>query len=199
MHREQVICQGCGTQFEAHLRSRAYCSTICKILRRAAAGVLGECLVCKSVYWNEPYEAGLSREEFVKNHEACRMAVLDREGRPDDCRCVECKTRKEITTALSVPPSARKRQGRTYRKHRQLVLDRDKYMCQICWLPTDPDVSPLDDRYPTLDHISSVGLYDGNDEPDNLRTAHRWCNLMLGDDGFAREELVRASAQLKFS
>lgn len=198
MYRERVNCEGCSVSFEAHLRSRAYCCDLCKVLRRAAASSLGLCYICQSVYWNEPYEAGKSRAEFVKDHEACRRAALDSGGRRDDCRCVDCKKRKDITTALSVPPSRRKRQGRTYRKHRQLVLERDKYICQICWIPTDPDARPLDDRYPTLDHISSLGFYGGDDEPGNLRTAHRWCNLMLGDDGYSREELVRASAQSRF-
>lgn len=100
---------------------------------------------------------------------------------------------------MNTAPSRRKRQKRTYRKHRQFVLDRDKYICQVCKLPTDPEARPLDDRYPTLDHISSIGFYGGDDEPENLRTAHRWCNLMLGEDGFASEELVRDAAQIKFT
>ncbi|MEV4988452.1 HNH endonuclease [Pseudarthrobacter sp. LMD1-1-1.1] len=66
-------------------------------------------------------------------------------------------------------------------------------------LPTDPEARPTDDRYPTLDHIESIGLFDGGDDPENLRTAHRWCNLMLGEDGYSNEEAVRVSARLRFA
>jgi 5-methylcytosine-specific restriction endonuclease McrA len=134
-----------------------------------------------------------------EQHESCRKAILDREGRDDACRCVGCKTRKGITEKLSVPPSVRKRGVDGHSKHRKFILDRDRYVCQICGLPTDPEARPSDDLYPTLDHVESVGLYGRNDEPDNLRTAHRWCNIALSDGSDVDEELVRASAQIKFS
>jgi 5-methylcytosine-specific restriction endonuclease McrA len=199
MYREQVTCKGCGTEFEAHLRSRDYCSNICKLLRRAAAGTLGTCYVCHSVYWNEPYAAGQSRADFEKEHEVCRRTVLDREGRDDACRCGECKKRKGITEVLSVPPSVRKRGVSRHSKHRRFVLDRDGYVCQICGLPTDPEARPSDDRYPTLDHIASIALCGRDDEPDNLRTAHRWCNIVLSDGSYLNEDLVRTSALIKFT
>lgn len=198
MYREQLQCKGCGIEFEAHLRSRDYCSNLCGVFRRAAAGMYARCLFCHSDFWKEPYEAGQSRAEFAKEHEVCRRAALDQGGRDDACRCVECKRRKGIIDALSVPPSARRRSGSRHSKHRKFVLDRDGYVCQICGLPTDPEARPSDDRYPTLDHISSIAFYGGDDEPDNLRTAHRWCNIMLGDDGFSREKLVRESAVIRF-
>ncbi|WP_420713969.1 HNH endonuclease [Arthrobacter sp. H14-L1] len=204
MFREQVTCKGCGTEFEAHHPSRTYCCGQCSVyFSMVSSGPLMStdfaiCPHCKEALSPGAYEAGTSRAEFVKNHEACRKAALDLGGRPDDCRCRECKARKGITTVLSVPPSARKRGTGRHTKHRQFVLDRDRYVCQICGLPTDPQARPSDDLYPTLDHISSIALYGGDDEPDNLRTAHRWCNSMLGDDGFSREELVRESALVRF-
>jgi hypothetical protein len=197
-----VICKGCGTQFESHQSSRIYCCKLCWFLLKSASlsfttGVLGTCQHCKSLLTREAYDSGVSVPDFLNEHEACRRALLDRGGRPDDCRCRECKKRKEITTALSVPPSARKRGARTHQKHREVVLERDEYMCQICFLPTDADARVQDDRYPTLDHILSVAL-GGDDEPDNLRTAHRWCNIMVGDAGLVNDELVRDAAQRKF-
>lgn len=199
MIREQVTCKGCAVEFESHHRGRDYCSTICKVMRRAAAARLGTCWGCDAAYWPGPYEAGQSRPDFTKAHEACRRNLLDEKGRPDDCLCGECKSRKGITTALTVPPSARRRRAASrHSKHRKFVLTRDNYVCQICGLPTDPGARPNDDRYPTLDHISSIAAYGGGDEPENLRTAHRWCNTMLGDDGFGHEEQVCAVAQEKF-
>lgn len=200
MIREQVVCKGCGVEFESHHRGRDYCSTICKIMRRAAATMtLPVCWGCKAEYWPDAHEAGQSRADFAQEHQSCRRAFLDKAGRPDNCRCAECKRRKGITDVLSVPPSQRQRSAASrHSKHRKLVLERDAYVCQICGLPTDPAARPTDDRYPTLDHIESIALFGGGDDPGNLRTAHRWCNVMLGEDGYAREEEVRAVAQQKF-
>jgi hypothetical protein len=200
MIREQVTCKGCGVVFESHHRGRDYCTTICRVIRSAAGGAWGTCIVCNTAYRPGPYEAGKSRTDFVKEHEVCRRTLLDEGARPDDCRCVECKRRKGITTTLTVPPSVRKRRAASHHsKHRKFILERDNYICQVCGLPTDPEARPTDDRYPTLDHISSFAGYGGGDEPENLRTAHRWCNLMLGDNGFVVEESVRASARERFA
>ncbi|WP_454699922.1 HNH endonuclease [Arthrobacter humicola] len=98
----------------------------------------------------------------------------------------------------AVPPSVRQRGLRTYSRHREHVLDRDKYICQICWLPADPSAKQTDDRYPTIDHILSVA-FGGDDEPDNLRTAHLWCNVMVGDAGLVNDELVRTGTRKRFS
>ncbi|MGO4230419.1 HNH endonuclease [Arthrobacter sp. YAF34] len=133
----------------------------------------------------------------MKNHEGCRKAALDLGGRPDDCLCTDCKRRKGVTTVRSVPPSARNRQGRTYAKHKLFVFERDDYICQICRLPTDPAARPSDDRYPTVDHIFPVAL-GGDDEVDNLRTAHRWCNIAVTDGASAYDDQVRELAQKKF-
>ncbi|MFJ6155762.1 HNH endonuclease [Pseudarthrobacter sp. NPDC092184] len=169
-------------------------------MRSAAAGQIGTCLVCQGSYWDGPHAAGRTHEEFVADHETCRRTILDREGRPDDCLCRECKARKGVTTTQSVPPSARKRnKGRTYSKHRQLVFERDNFTCQVCLLPTDPGARPTDDQYPTLDHIFSLAL-GGDDDPDNLRTAHRWCNLALSSEGgLVYDQQVREAALRRFS
>lgn len=200
MIREQVICKGCGVEFVSHSRSRDYCSTMCKLMRRAAANSLGTCLVCQATYWSGPREAAQSRADFAKEHEACRRALLDREGRSDNCRCAECKLRKGISDVLSVPPSAGKRGSSSgHSKHRRSVLARDSYVCQICGLPTDPNARPSDDKYPTLDHIASIATFGRDDDPENLRTAHRWCNIMLGDGLYADAETVGAAARTRFS
>lgn len=99
-------------------------------------------------------------------------------GRRDDCNCGDCKKRKGITRPEPLKPARRRRRPTKHSIHRQAVLERDRYMCQICGLATDPDASPSDDTYPSLDHIIGVWVY-GDDEQDNLRTAHRWCNSAL--------------------
>lgn len=148
--------------------------------------------------WVESEAAGHPQSDFVKQHAACRKAMLDRYGRSDDCLCTHCKRRKGVTAVRSIPPSARKRQGRTYAKHKRVVFERDNYICQICQLPTDPAGRPSDDRYSTLDHIFPVAL-GGDDELDNLRTAHRWCNIAVGAGASGYDEWAREVAQEKFS
>lgn len=70
------------------------------------------------------------------------------------------------------------------------MLERDDFVCQICGLPTDPDASPSADTYPTVDHIIRV-VDGGEDDLDNLRTAHKWCNTAssasIFGDGWVRE------------
>ncbi|MHC6592914.1 HNH endonuclease [Arthrobacter sp. C152] len=169
-------------------------------MRRAAAASSGFCYGCGVYRWAEVSGAGQSRADFVAEHEVCRRSILDKRGRSDNCRCAECKRRKGITDVLSVPPSVRKRGSSSgHSKHRKFVLERDNYVCQVCGLPTYPNARLSDDQYPTLDHIASVAVFGRDDDPENLRTAHRWCNIMLGDGMYADAEAVGAAARTRFS
>lgn len=78
-------------------------------------------------------------------------------------RCLRCsRGRRRITPAV-----------------RLAVHERDGWLCQLCGELTEPDSDQKTPWYPTLDHIVAVSL-GGTDEPDNLRTAHRWCNGVRG-------------------
>lgn len=61
------------------------------------------------------------------------------------------------------------------------VYRRDGLVCQICLEPCDPNAESSSDWYPSLDHIvpRSKG---GSHNLENLRTAHRWCNAVRGDE-----------------
>lgn len=75
---------------------------------------------------------------------------------------------------------------------RALVYGRDELICQICLEPTDPSASPSSDWYPSLDHVvpRSKG---GSDRQDNLRTAHRWCNAVRGDESYYTDADLRVA------
>lgn len=192
MIREQVTCKGCGVLFESHQRNRLYCTLRCRYGYLGALG--GFCSPCKTRS-GEMSLFGVDQFGFAGEHEACRRELLDSAGRDDDCRCVDCKKRLGITVSAPKRPATSKRRVTSHHKYRQLVLERDGYICQICGLPTDPTLRPADDRFPTLDHIIEVS--DGGlDEPDNLRTAHRWCNSAR--NGVFGEEWVAARAQEMF-
>lgn len=68
---------------------------------------------------------------------------------------------------------------------RRQVYERDNWICQLCMDPVDPAAHTHSDWYPSLDHIapqSSTTVPDHS--PENLRTAHRWCNAIRGDDRY---------------
>ncbi|WP_373427668.1 HNH endonuclease [Arthrobacter sp. B2I5] len=161
---------------------------------------LGTCVQCKEQLPIE-YSIGLYRSEpgtplgdFPAQHVACRALFLEEVGREDDCRCAECKKRKDIADAL---PKKGQRRATFHGKHRQTVLERDNFICQICGLPTDPEASPSADLYPTLDHVIRV-IDGGDDDPDNLRTAHKWCNTTLSATIMFGEDYVRERAHARF-
>lgn len=72
---------------------------------------------------------------------------------------------------------------------RRIVFERDAWVCRLCSEPTEPDSDYLSDWYPTIDHIvpRSKG---GADEVSNLRTAHRWCNSVRGDETYYTADVL---------
>lgn len=197
MYRAQVVCKGCESIFESHQKSRLFCCYSCKLALRFAK--LGSCVHCKKTVPFE-YTIGLYRNEsgtplgdFPAQHVACRQIFLEEVGREDDCRCAECKRRKDIADSI---PQTGQRRPTFHGKHRETVLGRDDFVCQICGLPTDPQAGPSADKYPTLDHIVRV-IDGGNDDLDNLRTAHKWCNTALSSS-ILGEDWVRERAHARF-
>lgn len=70
-------------------------------------------------------------------------------------------------------------------KVRQAIYVRDRWTCQLCMEPVDPDLPPSDVWAATLDHIEcqSWALIPDH-SPSNLRLAHRWCNSVRGDESY---------------
>lgn len=66
------------------------------------------------------------------------------------------------------------------RRDRLALYDRDGYNCHICGESTSREYESSDPWSPTLDHLVPRAL-GGGDEPDNLATAHLWCNSVRGD------------------
>lgn len=62
-----------------------------------------------------------------------------------------------------------------YRQHRDAVIERDGWFCQICFLPVSSSLAPHDDWAFSIDHEIPVAE-GGGDDLHNLRAAHRWCN-----------------------
>lgn len=104
--------------------------------------------------------------------------------------CAQCGVR--FSTARKTKYCAdpcRRRAGRIARKvaggkfkltfaARESIYERDGFDCHLCGHP----VADVDDPHPwapTLDHLVPRSL-GGTNDPENLRTAHRWCNSVRG-------------------
>lgn len=76
---------------------------------------------------------------------------------------------------------------------RAMIYARDGWTCQLCMEPVDRNAHHLDDWAPSLDHIEpqSAALVPDH-TPENLRTAHRWCNAIRGDGSRTESMLLFA-------
>lgn len=65
------------------------------------------------------------------------------------------------------------------------IYERDDWTCQLCFEMVEPDADPTSDWFPSLDHVEcqSWALVPDH-SPANLRTAHRWCNSVRGDESY---------------
>lgn len=210
--REEA-CRGCGVTFWSHLRSVVYCCQACSFLSPLLRRPDPHCYLCgSSIETLDPTSGeALTREQywevhpkFELTHRACLRAAVDRdEGEARrKCRCKSCqRERAALSPAENLPsrPSRKKRRrvaSPTYLRNRLAVLERDSWICQICDLPLARDAAVIDDLYPQVDHIMPLAA-GGNDEQDNLRAAHRWCNWALGDSQMDRD--VRVAAHARFA
>lgn len=81
---------------------------------------------------------------------------------------------------------------------RASIYSRDGWECQICFEPVQPGADYLSDWYPTLDHIVPQSRSEGPDHSfENLRTAHRYCNLVRGANPLSEDFSIRRKALLK--
>lgn len=117
---------------------------------------------------------------MVKERDGVTLRVKYR--KTPDVHCAECGDRLRFGGG-GAPAGIEPRCLRCSRRRahipaavRREVYDRDGLVCQLCDEPTEPDSPPMSDWHPTLDHIVMVSE-GGSDHVDNLRVAHRWCNV----------------------
>lgn len=107
----------------------------------------------------------------------------ERRGVPvEDQVCVKCG--EPLKTSYfhdDVEPMHRRCRGNVSVSDsvRRAIHERDHWACHLCGESTEPESGVYDDWYPTLDHVipRSKG---GDDSMENLKTCHRWCNLVRG-------------------
>jgi 5-methylcytosine-specific restriction endonuclease McrA len=69
---------------------------------------------------------------------------------------------------------------REYRKRRLLVLQRDRWICQICHKSIDPNLKMPHPGSATVHH--TIGKRYG-DQMEQMVAAHWLCNLKIGEPG----------------
>jgi len=86
---------------------------------------------------------------------------------------------KEKTFANSHRYRARKISAFLEDVDRQVVLDRDGWICQICGLPIDPGAKSLDPMSKSIDHRVPL-VHGGLHSYENCQASHLFCNLSKG-------------------
>lgn len=165
------------------------------------------CVVCKtenpdqiSIWLTSDVRAEAERIglAFAEAHQPCRRARVDTIGRLTACWCAPCSRARgeDIQRISSQPYKATRVISPEFRKNRQLVMERADWTCEICDLPLNREATPFDDLAPVADHI--IPLRDGGtDDFDNLRAAHRWCNLRR-ESGFGLDQEIFEDARVRF-
>lgn len=201
-----IECRGCGAGFQHHSVTVAYCSGDCRLRYRAAAKS-GFCCICGArqstglIFSFSPEQRRVQEEEllvFASEHRICRRELLEEEGRVLSCSCKKCCAAEGLQFVQRTPWKTGSARSSNYVKHAETVFNRDGYTCQICDLMTLPATRPTDEMHPVLDHVDQV-RDGGSDAIDNLRTAHRWCNIEREHPVWGDDQTVKVSAQARFA
>lgn len=195
--RKRRSCQVCGGEYNATYAEQRTCSRACgaqvrrrrggyKRKRKPITGVqlsmlVQQCQRCESPFlgWGkrsicyecpsrfkpkppEHLECGVCRSPFVSAYRRTRGS------RPTRYCSKRCR-------ALAY--GGRFKVGY---QERMALYKRDRHVCHICLLRTWTHVDSAHNWAPTLDHLVPRSRGGGN-EPTNLATAHRWCNVMRSD------------------
>jgi HNH endonuclease. len=174
-------CAECGSEFPRKNSRQKFCSDKCRY-RQKDRGRSIDCAAC-----GKPMLRGGKHVEGLSVHMSCRGG----HGSPGEyakgCRCVECLAGNskrwstyrqkyfaehgEFPDRLWIDPELR-----------IALHERDDWTCQLCHEPVDREAATLDRLAPTLDHIVPRSHQIVPDHsPQNLRTAHRWCNSVRGN------------------
>jgi hypothetical protein len=143
------------------------------------------CVECRPIHKKQLYEA--SRLRFAATVAArpprtCGYCgtLFKGHGRRKFCSR-KCYVRQSKPNEAEWIRTKYKVSRREWNSLRLKVFNRDQYLSYICGEATDPSAGLNDDRYPNAEHVvpASVG---GPTSMDNLRCAHRSCNMEKARD-----------------
>lgn len=172
------ICAHCAQDFEGR-KGQRYCDSRCQ--RQANLGIDPN---------SPPRTKRARKSDFRRRAErTAAKALAGTSGRGRvfvQGNCIMCHTAYVSPGAASRYCSKECRALNRKRVHglsmleRLAIFERDDWTCQICGEHADWTLHHTSDWYPTLDHIIPRS-HGGGHEPENLRTAHAWCNSVRGD------------------
>lgn len=194
-----AVCVMCGNRFHTRMPSVAkYCSTVCKeTARKVPCTSCGEpmwfgttlsatptCLPCRRARptYRGRRRRGKRESGVIETWECAGCGVECTRPATKGQRpkwCAECRLLSRDWVPVRV---------------RREVYVRDGWACWLCEEPVDRELIGTHSEWrPSLDHVvpRSKG---GTDDPENLRLAHLWCNVVRNDERAYSPEDFRVSA-----
>ena len=163
-------CAHCGTNFVLKSAAQIYCSSKC-------SGAAGWARRREKLGWVS-YEETQSKDRYCERcGKEYRSPYLSRVHCSDFCRDADADDRRKSR-------GTKLYHGWISKFVRLKIYERDNYICWLCNEPVDRDADPQkDDWAPSLDHVVPRSR-GGSHDPENLRTAHRWCNSVRSDNDY---------------
>lgn len=200
------FCEVCVSEFEPTGRHSYYCSTACLRVARADRARSTACRMCgrpgkggtvrrlcSSCYWVElkaKRDAVVASQIWVKPCSRCATLAVFRTKPGGPVRyCSACKA--DAVRAVNRRKNSKRRGVRPSGEMFTIddVGQRDGWRCHICGKKVRRDLSGMDPRGPTIDHLIPV-VADGSDQLVNVALAHRQCNVIRRDTGPAQLRLI---------
>lgn len=163
-------CPECGSRFAMRTSVSTYCSMKCS----GAAGWAKQ----REKLGFSSYADNLSKDRYCERcGKEYRSPYAGRAHCSDFCRDADADGRRKLR-------GTKLYHGWISRFDRLKIYERDNYICWLCDEPVDRDADPQkDDWAPSLDHVVPRSR-GGSHDPENLRTAHRWCNSVRSDNDY---------------
>lgn len=156
--------------------------------RRWAATFTAECQVCGDSFTRRVGahispsvcgNAGCSAFDVPRPCADCSTLVISRSTVVVKCADCAAERQRERWQVKNRKRRAKLRAAPSEPYTTSDVAERDMYMCQLCFDPVDMSVRSPHPDSPSVDHIVPLSA-GGNDTPDNVQLAHRWCNTSKG-------------------
>ncbi len=172
-------CGGCGADVSKVARAdrvQRFCSEICKSVAN------GGRLSCQIPDTHPARWIGEVLPVFYGECLRCGALTVSSPWNPKRYCSKRCSTRAKSSREGRRTGWARQARNEKARKlrSREVIFDRDGYVCWLCHTLTQPASYYLHPLHPTVDHVIPQA-HGGDHSPSNLRTAHRICNSRRQD------------------